>query len=75
MENLSNVYNNGEIIITHDSCLCKSSGKCTENMSKILGASKLPWNNSDGSKTRLMIQHISKCPSGALQYHEVKKVS
>ena len=75
MENLSNVYNNGEIIITHDYCLCNNSGKCTENMSKILGSSTSSLNNKNGSKTRLMIEHIKRCPSGALQYHAVQKVS
>ncbi|NNK83127.1 MAG: hypothetical protein HKO92_08380 [Flavobacteriaceae bacterium] len=75
MDNLSNVYNNGEIIITHDSCLCNNSGKCTQNVSKIIGTSLSTLNDKNGSKSRLMIEHIKRCPSGALKYHEVKKVS
>jgi uncharacterized Fe-S cluster protein YjdI len=68
MENQSQVYNNGEIIVTFNSCLCIHAGNCTKRISSVVKTSKLPWINSISSKTRRMIRHIKKCPSGALQF-------
>ena len=75
MENLSNVYNNGEIAVTYNSCLCENAGKCTQNLTKVFRSSILPWNTFERSKSSRIIKQISKCPSGALQYHQVKQVS
>ena len=75
MKNQSYVYNNGEIVVSFDPCLCIHSGKCKEKVSKIFRTSKLPWVNKDGSKTHRMIKHISKCPSKALHYDYIAKCS
>lgn len=72
MKNLSDVYNNGEIVVKFNSCLCNNAGKCTQDVSKVIKFSKLPWVNSSSARTRRMIEHISKCPSGALHYDFVK---
>lgn len=71
MKNLSTVYNNGEIIVTFNSCACKHAGKCTENISEVIQSSLIQRNKGKESKTKRMIQHISKCPSGALQYNYI----
>lgn len=68
MKNQTPVYNNGEIIVTFNSCKCTHAGKCREDISKLFRTSKLPWMNLKVSKTNLMINHVNKCPSGALKF-------
>lgn len=65
----SKEFKNEDITVTYDPCICKLSGKCSQELSNVFSNNIIPWIKLDNGNTQEIITQIKKCPSGALQYH------
>ncbi|MGH1436182.1 MAG: (4Fe-4S)-binding protein [Lewinella sp.] len=71
-KNITKEYSNGEITIVWKPALCAHSEKCWNKnkggLPSVLDPQKRPWINPEGASSKLTMQHIDRCPSGALSY-------
>ncbi len=68
--NLKKEYTNSEITVVWQSSLCIHSGMCVKNLSAVFKPQTSPWIQMENVSTDEIISAVSKCPSGALQYHK-----
>lgn len=73
MEISAREFSNSDITVTYDPCICTLSGKCAKELSDVFSNSIIPWINLDHTDSKLVIEQIKKCPSGALQFYKKKK--
>ena len=71
METKANVFSNEDITVTYEPCICVHAEKCAKELSEVFRITVYPWINLDGSKTKRIKKQIERCPSGALQYHDI----
>jgi len=72
MEVLENEFTNGEIKVTYKPQRCIHAEKCAQGLSEVFRSSVIPWINLEASTTQRIISQIKECPSGALDYCQIK---
>jgi len=59
----------GKAIRIHDNRgICSHAGHCTSRLPNVFREDAEPWIDPDGARTRLVVDVIKRCPSGALSY-------
>lgn len=64
-------YSNGEITIVWKPSTCIHSTMCWKKgtgLPEVFDPRSRPWIKPEGAETSKIIEHIQKCPSGALSY-------
>lgn len=64
------LYKGTTISISFDSARCSHSGYCLRNLPGVFNLKSKPWINPDGSDSAAIMDAVSRCPSGALQFSE-----
>ncbi|ANE52503.1 (4Fe-4S)-binding protein [Flavisolibacter tropicus] len=59
-------YTNGEITVVWKPKLCMHSTNCWKGLGEVFNPKARPWVNMEGSNSEMIIEQVSKCPSGAL---------
>ena len=59
-------YNNDEITVVWKPEFCKHSGRCVSQLPEVFDLKKKPWINVKGAESKVIIDMVSKCPTGAL---------
>ncbi|NOT36595.1 MAG: hypothetical protein HOP11_04400 [Saprospiraceae bacterium] len=65
-------YTNGEVTIVWQSEKCIHSKKCwneSEGLRSVFNPRERPWIKPEGASTEKIIEHVCKCPSGALSFY------
>jgi uncharacterized Fe-S cluster protein YjdI len=68
-------YSNGEITVTWTPGVCVHSGKCVQGLGEVFNVKNHPWINITGAPTSRIIRQVEQCPSGALRYVLVEKIT
>lgn len=68
-----NVYKNRDITVSFDAKRCINSQKCAKGLSSVVRNSIISKNDVKASESRLILNQIRKCPSGALKAKLLKK--
>lgn len=68
-KDITRKYNNGEITVVWQACLCTHSTLCWKELIEVFNPGKRPWVNINGASTERIIQQVKRCPSGALSYY------
>ena len=72
-KNITKEYSNGEITIVWKPAVCAHSERCCNEekggLPSVLDPKKRPWINPEGASSEKIMQHIDRCPSGALSYY------
>lgn len=63
---VSKEYSNGELTILWRSGLCVHSEKCVNGLPSVFNINSSPWINPSKADSKVIIEQVSKCPSGAL---------
>ncbi len=66
-------YTNGNITITWESSKCIHSAICARGMSEVFKPKEKPWIQMGEVDSEKIMEHVKKCPSGALQVFYNKK--
>lgn len=61
-------YTNGELTIIWKPEICQHAGVCVKMLPNVYRPKERPWVRPELATTELLIEQISKCPSGALTY-------
>lgn len=61
-------YTNGEITVIWKPGKCIHSKICFTGLPGVFDPTKRPWVNINGASSQIIIDQVSKCPSGALSY-------
>ena len=64
--NLTKEYTNGDITVVWQNAKCIHSGICVNNLSSVFQPKSQPWIQMDNASSEVIIEAVSKCPSGAL---------
>jgi len=75
MSEFEKAYTNGEIMVLWKPGVCIHSGKCVQGLGEVFNTNARPWISMSGSNTQRIIQQVEQCPSGALSYMRVEKIS
>ena len=59
-------YKKGDTTVLWKPGKCIHSGICAKGLSAVFKPSEKPWIQLDGASTHVIVEHVSKCPSGAL---------
>src|SRR5262245_8743128 len=73
MAETSRQHTNGEITVTWRPGLCQHSHNCWTQLRVVFDPRNRPWINIQGATSEQIVAQVSKCPSGALQWHPVIK--
>ena len=65
-------YPNGEISVVWKPELCQHAGICVKMLPKVYNPRARPWITVENASTPELKEQVSKCPSGALTYYELK---
>jgi uncharacterized Fe-S cluster protein YjdI len=71
-KDITKKYSNGEITIVWKPKSCIHSTLCWKKdtgLSQVFNPSEQPWIKPEGSTTDKIIEHVKKCPSGALSFY------
>jgi uncharacterized Fe-S cluster protein YjdI len=72
-KNITKEYSNGEITIVWQPGVCAHSERCWNKekggLPAVLDPKKRPWIDPTGASSEQIMQHIDRCPSGALSYY------
>ena len=71
MSSLIKHYSNEELTIVWKPELCMHSRKCwqlPEGLPEVFHPATRPWITPDKASTEAIIEHVGKCPSGALSF-------
>jgi uncharacterized Fe-S cluster protein YjdI len=72
MEGKTKKYSNGEVTIVWKPSVCMHSGMCWKEgvgLPEVFDPRKRPWINARGATSAKIVEHVNKCPSGALSYY------
>jgi len=76
-KDITKKYTNGEITIVWKPNSCIHSTLCWKDetgLPEVFNPRVKPWIKPEGSHTSKIIEHVKKCPSGALSYYYNDKV-
>lgn len=78
MKDITKKYTNGEVTIIWQPAKCIHSTICWKGEAGLLSVfnpKERPWIKPEGASTSTIVEHVKKCPSGALsfQYNESKE--
>ncbi len=69
MKSITKKYTNGEVTIVWKPDLCIHSKICWTGLPAVFNPKERPWIKPQAANTDQLIEHVSKCPSGALSYY------
>ena len=72
MKDITKKYTNGEVTIVWKPNTCIHSRLCwnaATGLPEVFNPSERPWINPQGATTERIIEHVKKCPSGALSFY------
>lgn len=76
-KNITKEYSNGEITIVWKPGICAHSERCWNKekggLPAVFNPNKRPWIDPEGASSEQIMQHIDRCPSGALSYYRNDK--
>jgi len=61
-------YSNDEITVVWKPEFCKHSGRCVTQLPTVFNLKTKPWVTMTGADTQTIIDHVNKCPTGALSF-------
>lgn len=71
-KDLTKEYSNGEITIVWKPSLCIHSTMCWKKdigLPEVFNPRLKPWIKPEGAPTEKIVEHVKKCPSGALSFY------
>jgi uncharacterized Fe-S cluster protein YjdI len=71
MKDIIKKYTNGEVTVVWQPSKCVHSAICfrrPEGLPEVFNPSIRPWVNMQGAPSDQIIEHVKKCPSGALSF-------
>lgn len=74
MEIKTHHYTNGEATILWQPALCIHSGICFKGLPGVFDPRRKPWIDMSQAATNMIINQVSKCPSGAISIAVKKSV-
>lgn len=63
------VYETPDIIVTFDPAICTHSGVCVRGLPAVFDVRRKRWVQPELAPAADVAAQVSRCPSGALQYH------
>ncbi len=70
------MYTGPIVNVSYDGAICEQSGVCVRGMPSVFDTAKRPWIDPGNAATEALDARlrevVSRCPSGALQVHEVE---
>ena len=72
MKDITKKYTNGEVTIVWKPSVCIHSRICWQaatGLPEVFNPAERPWIKPEGASTERIIEHIRKCPSGALSFY------
>jgi len=67
MKDITKKYTNGEVTVIWQPGLCIHSENCFHGLSAVFNPNQRPWINAQAASTKVIVDQIKKCPSGALR--------
>ena len=62
-------YSNGEVTVVWEAKKCIHSGICVKGLPKVFRPQMRPWVSINEGSTEDIINQVTQCPSGALNYY------
>lgn len=70
--NVTKKYTNGEVTIVWQPAMCIHSTLCWKGatgLPQVFNPRERPWIKPEGADTASIVEHVNKCPSGALSFY------
>jgi uncharacterized Fe-S cluster protein YjdI len=61
-------YVKSDLTVTFDPRVCTHSAVCVRGLYDVFDVAKSPWVNLDGASEERIVEQVTRCPSGALQF-------
>jgi CDGSH-type Zn-finger protein/uncharacterized Fe-S cluster protein YjdI len=68
--NTTKTYKGSTVNVSFDSARCSHSGNCLRNLPSVFNLKAKPWINLGDCDSAAVMDAVSRCPSGALQFSE-----
>lgn len=73
MTNKRRTYENDVVSVSFDADKCTHAALCVKGLPEVFDVNKRPWINVEGADPDAIIDQVKKCPSGALQYKDLRQ--